>query len=323
MSAAPVTSNRYSLELDGLRAFAILSVMVYHARNISSPGDASIETTLYGISEGGWIGVDLFFVLSGFLITGILLDAKASPSYFKGFYVRRALRILPLYYIVVAVAFVAVSVGITSGTTDAAPYYVGYVQNWLKLSSGYRVEILAHFWSLAIEEQFYIVWPLLVFVVPRRWSVALCVVFLIGSCVGRYACVETGLLEAETTYYLTPIRMDGLALGGLIAALVRTPHGSSVLRRAWIPSLALGAGIVVAIVLTTEGLRHEDRLVTLWGFLPISLACGALVTATFVLPEQGRYRTLLRTPALRWIGRVSYGAYVFHCKSSQRPVVTA
>src|SRR4029450_1185274 len=149
--------------LDGLRGIAILMVLGHHYSIVWSR-TIPLESGIRSVLEFGWCGVDLFFALSGFLITGILIDAKGQESYFPRFYWRRLVRIFPLYYVFLAAVFVLLpffpGIGVT--TAQVAPWwYLTYLQNW-KPNRGASDPFLGHTWSLAVEEQFYGVWPLIV-----------------------------------------------------------------------------------------------------------------------------------------------------------------
>src|SRR5579885_3225639 len=154
--------------LDGLRGIAILLVLWFHFRGYL--GGEPIQCTLAIIGEFGWIGVDLFFVISGFLITRILLQTKEKPDYFRSFYTRRALRIFPLYYASLAVLFLA-PMSFMSHSLPVAHdrlWFWIYLANWNPLFEQIRPGSAAHFWSLSVEEQFYLVWPLLVWALSRK-----------------------------------------------------------------------------------------------------------------------------------------------------------
>ena len=163
-------SNPHIPALDGIRGLAILLVLLCH---FPLYGDMQptifIDKLFYAMTRAGWCGVDLFFVLSGFLITGILYDAKGSRFFFRNFYMRRCLRIFPLYYGVLAVFFVIVPFVLPLGRNyelflkDQA-WYWSYLTNIKIAIEGWpKFYALAHFWSLAVEEQFYFVWPFVVF----------------------------------------------------------------------------------------------------------------------------------------------------------------
>jgi len=160
--------------LDGLRAIAIILVFLCHMQYHIPPVNLPAVVLRAYVSQG-WMGVDLFFVLSGFLITGILLDTREARNYFRGFYLRRILRIFPLYYLVlIAVIFAGIRLNNPAFTTKLPLpadrwLYFCYLTNWLALWKAHwglhYVNYLAHFWSLAVEEQFYLVWPLVIWLV--------------------------------------------------------------------------------------------------------------------------------------------------------------
>ena len=153
--------------IDGLRAFAVLAVLLVH---FPYPGHYALFRTLHltRAADAGWVGVDLFFVISGFLITGILLDSKGSPHYFRNFYIRRALRIWPLYYAVLFFVLVVYPFVHPTGSmvhqTASWFYYVFYIQNFVLYGS----RLLGVTWSLAVEEQFYTTWPVVVSMLSRK-----------------------------------------------------------------------------------------------------------------------------------------------------------
>src|ERR1700739_4868121 len=156
-------------ELDGLRALAILLVVAWHYLGI---GDGPASTP-WRIFVAGRTGVDLFFVLSGYLITRILLANKASPNYFSAFYGRRSFRILPVYFILVAVYLVGRRLGGSAPILFGGPlpwwsYVIGFQNIWMAIEQTYGATWLAGTWSLAIEEQFYLVFPLVVYLAPPK-----------------------------------------------------------------------------------------------------------------------------------------------------------
>jgi peptidoglycan/LPS O-acetylase OafA/YrhL len=232
-SASPPVNLRGHLPgLDGMRGLAILLVLLFHFVG-NTVATNWIERAIVGVSNYGSYGVELFFVLSGFLITGILYDARNKPHYFRNFYMRRLLRIFPLYYGVLAlVFFIAPLIPLLRGPmlnylVDRQSWAWLYAVNiYIAKQGDWSFSYLEHFWSLAIEEHFYLFWPLVVFLLATRprtliavsLGTALCAMLarLTGSLMG---------LSWWTTYVLTPFRLDGLALGAFLAVTARARWG--------------------------------------------------------------------------------------------------
>jgi len=306
--------------LDGVRGLAILMVMAVHF-----VGDAGARSHLQRVvvkgASFGVLGVDLFFVLSGFLITGLLVEAKGEPHYFRNFYARRTLRIFPLYYFVLAVLF-----GVIPALTTVPPllevarqhqvwlwtyttnFYIAATSSWSSLT------YVSHFWSLAIEEHFYLVWPLLVFAFRRQTLERICVGVIAAGLGLRIVLVLSGVSELSVSV-LTPCRIDTLAVGALLAILVRREGtGAWLLERASLFALVL-AGAVVAVSLF--GVRTK-----LW--LPVlhevrgslyALFFGALTLVSLgrsTRPDAALAARIFRSGLLRFFGKYSYGLYVYH-----------
>jgi peptidoglycan/LPS O-acetylase OafA/YrhL len=270
--------------------------------------------------------VNLFFVLSGFLITGILLDAKNSPRYFRNFYARRTLRIFPLYYGVLFVCFAILP--LFPGSNSADFLALRSRQGWLwayctnikiVLDGDWKFATplldLGHFWSLAVEEHFYLVWPLLVFLLPTRALVKACVgVILIAGLARTWWVIahagpgDTKLLPA---FVLTPFRMDDLAMGALLAALVRSPMARVKLSRYAIPALGV-AFVLLAVNLALPSLLHRQTLLQTSGYSAISLFFACLLSATVFAASGSLLSRFFSTPILRWFGKYAYGLYVFN-----------
>ncbi len=211
--------------LDGLRGMAILLVLI-HMLNLLEIQDGAAAYVFYRISYAGWTGVQLFFVLSGFLITGILLDSRQAKNYFSSFYVRRILRIFPLYFSVLTITFIVLpAVGVIPASVafdqNHQVWLWTYLSNWAHLFDA-NSQTFPHFWSLAVEEQFYLVWPLLIL----TRGPAHCLKFCLGVATISLA------LRSLLVWYSVPghliyensfCRMDALALGGAAAAALRVP----------------------------------------------------------------------------------------------------
>ncbi len=305
----------YVPELDGLRAVAILLVVIFHCRTIALAGTGA-QHFYVSLAEVGWIGVDLFFVLSGFLITGILIDTVGRAGYFRSFYIRRVLRIFPLYYAALAVYAMAVHV---FGIHRLAPPSMGaevahwfYVQNWLPLFGVDWTRPLAHFWSLGVEEQFYLCWPALVLVFVRRGRAAhLCLGTIVFALAMRVVFWWAGVSEAGN--FATVTRMDTLAIGGYLACLQRDSSGS-LIRGPQLKPVLIGAALVVLGVAVWGGsfFRPANSQIFLFGLFPVAVFFGATLGLTLAARSSSPWIRLLRTTPMIAIGKVSYGIYIVH-----------
>jgi peptidoglycan/LPS O-acetylase OafA/YrhL len=306
--------------LDGVRGLAILLVMVFHFAGLSY---SQLPWAVQRLLGAGWVGVDLFFVLSGFLITSILCEAKGSAGYFKNFYMRRVLRIFPLYYGVLAVAAV---VGAVYAARLPGEYQVVrehqwalwvYVQNFVAID--WRA--FSHFWSLAVEEHFYMVWPAVVFLLSRRGAMAVCVgliVTAVGVRVGRELMVPTGdpaavALWREATYTWTICRMDALAIGSLLALAAHgVPAGVARFRPA-APWVLIGAAVAAGAMFVVHGtFAYVTPSIQVAGFTVNALASAALLVLAVTAGTSGWLGRAFGATWLRFLGKYSYGTYVFH-----------
>jgi peptidoglycan/LPS O-acetylase OafA/YrhL len=298
--------------LDGLRGLAIGGVLACHFLN-AWPGTTPLDRGVIAALGLGWTGVDLFFVLSGFLITGILVDTRGSPGWWRGFLVRRALRIFPLYYLALALfGLLGPALGLVDPWTFGrwGYWYWAYLGNWA-YAARQAIPPLSHFWSLAVEEQFYLLWPLVVLAAPgRRLAWAAGALFLSGPLV-RAAIVGAGL-PVGSAFRLTPGRVDALALGAVLAILVRSARGRALLARAWPAAAALGAIAFVALGLPLGFDMHEAAL-EVWSHTFLALAFAGLVAGA-ASTDGARHplQRLLGASPLQVLGRYSYGLYVVH-----------
>jgi peptidoglycan/LPS O-acetylase OafA/YrhL len=302
--------------LDGLRGVAIACVMLYH-QTLIGESPSALDRAFAWLPLGGWAGVDLFFVLSGFLITGILLDSRGEPGYYRSFYARRALRILPLYYAVAAFSFLVLphlghprAERFAAVAADQGWYWLLLSNVPIALAGAFRHGVMDVSWSLAIEEQFYLAWPLVVAWVPRRRLAGLCAALAALSLLWRTGALLLGA-GPVAVLVLTPGRLDGLAVGALVAVAARSPGGLARLR-AWSGPAALGAAAVLAAVAAGGGLDPLRPAMQTAGYSAFVVLAGALLVNTLAAPRGSALaRTLERAPLVA-LGRYSYALYLFH-----------
>jgi len=319
--------------LDGLRGVAILLVMAFHLYGLVYVLDGRWDRGTIDLWVGrgfgtGWIGVDLFFVLSGFLITGILLDAKGTATYFRSFYARRVLRIFPLYYafilfmLVIAPRF---DLGDSASLRDNQFWYWTYLTN-----IGFSFDGLAspapfgnahvHLWSLAVEEQFYLVWPLVVLALDRRRLTVVALAMIPAALAFRVLLnsdFAPDSVRANAAYGLMPARFDTLALGALIAIALRSDAGLAPLRRYAAPVIAAAGALMVVLFVTQEGISFIDPDIQSIGYTAIAALFAGVLVIVLTGPRDGVLHRVLVTHPLRAIGKYSYALYVVHPVVSQ------
>jgi peptidoglycan/LPS O-acetylase OafA/YrhL len=301
--------------LDGLRGVAILLVLAIHFTVMRPLG--RMDAIVFSLARTGWAGVDLFFVLSGFLITGILYESRALPHSLRTFYARRFLRIFPLYYGFLLVLFVLgplVAPGSdwldTVGRSQL--WHWAYLSNVLAALEGWNsVPHLGHLWSLAIEEQFYLLWPLAVLTLSRRRLIRLCGGLLAVSFVARVTLLASGA-SPIAVYALTFTRWDGLAVGALVALLGRGAVRSRQMLRWSGPVAGVGTMALAAMVWAEPYRSHYGLAMQVVGYPVLALVFGALLVRVLAAPATARLGRVMRHPSLRFMGRYSYGIYIVH-----------
>jgi peptidoglycan/LPS O-acetylase OafA/YrhL len=303
--------------LDGIRGLAVLVVVVHNSAWIGRKADTLAAKLFTAAAASGWVGVQLFFVLSGFLITAILLDSVGRPDYFSRFYIRRSLRIFPLYYAVLGVS-VLVAFRLRA-TNDLAAHVVErqaaywlYLSNWIE-PFGRGVTLFAHLWSLAIEEQFYLVWPAVVWLLGSRRLTLLCVGLVCTGPLVRLGLHAAGF-PSGALYSFTVARWDALATGALTAIIVRDANRA----RVFLPRLPRAAAVLVALLvalaLRQHGFHGGELPVQLFGQTLISLLSAALLfwAIAEASPQTGPLRRLFSHGILPQVGTYSYAIYLLH-----------
>ncbi len=305
------TSSKHISELDGLRGVAILMVLATHLVEMHDLPHPTAVTRLIGLVAGlGWSGVDLFFALSGFLITGILLETRRRPGYFAAFYARRTLRIFPLYYtflLVVIAVLPRLSPETFQSPTPGQWMYWTYASNFVRVKYEYTLA-LSVTWSLAIEEQFYLVWPTVVWFVSRRPLVWICGLLMATAVAYRGVAVVCHW-GGKATYYYTLSRMDGLAAGALAAVVIRTYDMQSIRRQSVRVAGLLLLPITALIALAQ--LRHLDVRSAPASQVLLYTLTSAFGAAAVLWVVAARPR-IFSSAALRIFGKYSYSLYLFN-----------
>jgi peptidoglycan/LPS O-acetylase OafA/YrhL len=281
-------------QFDVLRGLAVLDVMLYHITDIA-PG-----LRLRPFFRSGYMGVDLFFVLSGFLITGILVRSRDNERYFTNFYARRALRIWPLYYALLFFTFVLLPAiqpqlrQVIFALCHPWQSFPFFLQNLMLRGNAY--DALRVTWSLAIEEQFYLVWPIVVWLAPRRMLKLLAVSGLLLSLALRWS-VLYGLIPPLIIYTNTLTRLDGLALGAFLALWIPEANSRTV---KW-----TGLATMAAAVPLTLAVLYSEK--AQWSFYSlVALSFAGLLCVAIQIPRAANLEFL------KYTGKISYCLYLVH-----------
>lgn len=298
-------------QLDGVRGIAILLVLVYHYFHCQIVVEAkNVVFYCFRASSLTWSGVDLFFVLSGFLIAGILLDHRNTSNFFRVFYLRRVCRIFPLYFLLFGLFLCLMATPLAISPSfqwlfhDPLPLwsYASFTQN---IFMGARGDFGPHWlgitWSLAVEEQFYLFIPLLIYLLPRRVLVCVLVLAVLAAPFLRYA------FPGVHSFASTPLRSDSLLSGALLAVLVRWHPFVSSLRRHRNVLLALFIALLLGAAVLTSHSAFFGVFDHLWlaGLFSTFILIAFLGSEPFLGP-------ILGSTVLGWFGKLSYGIYMFH-----------
>ena len=303
--SSPALPRMYYPALDGLRGIAILAVIFRHNFDF-------LQATKYG-----WIGVDLFFVLSGFLITGILLKTKTQKNYLANFFVRRILRIFPLYYGAIILFFVLAAAA-EQLRDQYSFYFVNqgmvwfHLQNWLYITKSAPTHrgMFIHFWSLSLEEQFYLVWPFVMLARKQTRHLArLTIIILLASIVFRFV-TWASLENGDLNHYLQHmLRINGLCVGSLVA-IWRTSSDETAKKKIFQLAAILLFLHAIAFLLSKLVFKTFPHF-SIFGFSSIAVLFGMLL---IILIEKRNKLTkmIFENKPLMGIGKISYGLYVFH-----------
>jgi peptidoglycan/LPS O-acetylase OafA/YrhL len=310
-------------EVDGLRGIAIAAVLIWHY--FAMPAVAAPATALsYALvfTRLTWSGVDLFFVLSGFLIGGILLDARASTNYFQVFYTRRFFRIVPIYAalllvfpVVLFAAPRALHGDFTWLTANALPWhsYWTFTQNfWMVRAVSFGAFSVAVTWSLAVEEQFYLTLPILVRFLSRRALAYFVLAGIVLAPILRIAILHTWPANWLAPFALMPCRADALLLGVLVAMLLRNEDWRARIQRSTL-FFAIAAAILLPGIafLTLRSSSPNSRLMQSLGYTWLALFYALVLLFAVTRPHHLLSRAL-RLKSLAWLGAIAYGTYLLH-----------
>jgi peptidoglycan/LPS O-acetylase OafA/YrhL len=307
--------------LDGIRGIGILFVLARHyIKRAEYLTGNDFLLSLTSLTAWNWVWVDTFFALSGFLIMGILLRSKGKPGYFKLFYMRRSLRIFPIYYaIVIPLLIFLPYLDPDQGARTQAmwPVFMIYQQNWLYTVEPEYSLFLGITWSLAVEEQFYLMWPAIVHFLDRKKLTILLIGVMIYSFVARVLLVNfaQGILPVNTIlYYGSVTRFEGMAAGSLLALMFesRNVWYERFKQYAWHVLIAM----LLCFALVTWGRdafpASDNNLVSIWGYTFVAIGACALIMLLQTQPDGSWLRTLFNQPVFGFLGKHSYAIYMIH-----------
>ena len=317
LSAQPASADKTVIvgkhypAIDGMRGFACAMVLWFHSSFFSYVINQDVPTIYYGFSMLGQAGVDVFFVLSGFLITGILMDTAHDKDVIKKFYIRRSLRIFPLYYGVLFVFAVCLLISSQGDMLKDIVTYVFYLQNF---SLEHRLDVfqyLNHTWSLAVEEQFYLVWPILFISVYKKSvksAIMLCIGMFLLSVLLRFTLMEMG--RGKIAYTLVLSHLDGLAIGACLSLLF---HYHRDMLCKYIPVIKVLTVFLCGVAILGFFVSSDlSSLIIGTQTLLMSLLFGCILALMILGKESSIFNKFFSLAFLRHIGKISYGLYVFH-----------
>lgn len=298
----------YFKSLNGLRTIAALMVIVAHFFSLENSFNSAL---FYKIAKFGSSGVSLFFVLSGFVITRILLNSINSNSYFKAFYIRRTIRIFPLYYLALICYYYLPHVLSLlyqfSDSFNQQIYYYTYLQNFARTfnwdSSG-----PIHFWTLSVEEHFYLLWPAIVYFGCRfkqNWLLYISGLLILGPLLLRFYMLSSGYVIEFFTF----TRLDQLVLGGVLAILERKNLLNGKSKKAYIISALTGAAFFILCSIFND--FYQD----LFKHTALGMFYFGIIGLCVIYEHKGFATKFLKLPVMQYLGTISYGIYVWHALS--------
>lgn len=311
-------TRAHYVPLDGLRGLAILLVMLYHFCLPHKDFHGRKAGALLQLAQGGWMGVDLFFVLSGFLITGILLETRRRPHYFRNFLARRFLRIWPLYYASLLVLLIVMPMVLSKvpaelqGMRDKQAWFWLYGANWLfALEGGFTRTSGGYLWSLAVEEQFYLLWPFVVYALSERALLRVSLALLAVSLAARIVLVNLGV-STGALYTMTFTHLDGLAVGSSLAVCLRSPQLAARAMR-WLPiAFVVGMFGLIAVRVADRDLFYWSKAMATFGYTFAAILFGALLLWVLNGKRTFGVARFFSTAFMCQAGRYSYALYMLH-----------
>ncbi len=303
-------------ELNGLRGVAVSIVMLHHFV-MALTASHSWERGLFTLLSAGWLGVEIFFVISGFLITKSLIETRDRAHHFRNFYVRRALRILPLYFCLLTCYYLLLFLFPRAISDNLAfPMKRHWYLFWFNLSNGFAwVETrglgsLAHLWSVAIEEQFYLVWPLVLFYVSKRRHLTLSLTLFAFTLLLRGYAIWAGI-DSWAIYVTTPLRLDGLLLGATLFLLFssdekRGPHFL------FHPLILSTAALALGFTFYFEGPEARSWGMQTFGYLALALLSTGWIYNLVTQREKAIGAWFLNARPFQLIGKYSYACYLLN-----------
>jgi peptidoglycan/LPS O-acetylase OafA/YrhL len=301
--------------LDGIRGLAIAAILAVHSIELilASVPYSRFVHTLFGLLSTGWLGVDIFFVLSGFLITTILFEERTKPDFWSDFYLRRSLRILPPFAAVFGITILAIhfllpAIRLTPAILLPAIFFL---ENWTILNNT-DMPMLPQLWSLAVEEQFYLLWPQ---AATRLGGASILKLSIALAAATELLRIGLALKQVNpyVIYTITPTRIDGLSIGAALSAAMTLPRAQRFLALFW-RRIALGSAVLwVVAFLVMHRILHPGNVRSQILAIPPTIVLTAMIifgSVTSALPAKlGR---LLASPVLTYLGRRSYAIYLLH-----------